>query len=45
MKRILIQTMIALTGLSILATYYRYIVLQDFSYDVKPVEEFTEDDF
>ncbi len=31
-------------GVSVAATYYRYVIEQDFSYETKPLEDFTEDD-
>ncbi len=45
MNSAIMISIMALAALSVFSTYYKYIVLRDFSYDVKPVEEFTENDF
>lgn len=30
--------------MSVAVTYYRYVIKEDFSYESKPLTEFTEDD-
>ncbi len=41
---LLLGLVIVLIGLCIVFTYHRYIVEEQFDYELKPISEFTEDD-
>lgn len=40
----LIGTVCVLICLTVAFTFYRYIVQEDFAYEMKAIEQFTEDD-
>lgn len=44
LKQAVLFFMLFVTLLSIAAVFYRYLILHQFSYDSKPIEEFTEED-
>ena len=45
MKKTIILLFAFFIALTLAATFFRHIVLEDIAYEAKPPEEFTEDDF
>ena len=44
-EKVLLVLVLIVTLLSVVGTYYKYVVLSDFAVDSKPMEDFTDEDF